>query len=447
MFLQATMMMAQRGIPTIEINTAESTPIDSKEEYVNASIKIKNCPPQYGIINDSCKIRGRGNATWKDYPKKPYKIKLYNKQNLLGFPANKDWVLLAEYNDKSLLRTSYMCEVSKALEMAYTVNYQHVELTLNGEYLGVYVLTDQVERAKDRVNIEDDGFLIEDDNYYDREPLFFTSVLDYNYTFKYPNANKANIVKDDDNYLFIKNFIDEMENSLQAIPYDSDTYKNYIDIESFAKWYIANEVLGNWEPNLFYVLPSRESKLKMMPLWDAEWSLGLACKGNEQRADGWYLRPHESPSDIYLWKNRKYFQYLTKDPYFNEIVNNEWNKFKENLETVKGAILSKQQEIQEVQQRNFDKWPIMGKYIIAVMLVAFPTWQEEVEYAANYFEQRIQWLDINLNSSTTKVNMVIENKTNGLVYTLNGNRINPSNASSYPIIIKNGKTYFNSHSR
>ena len=106
---------AQNGIPIIEISTENSQPVESKEKYIKGSIKVVNSLNLGEEIIDSCQIRGRGNATWKDYPKKPYKIKFYNKQGLFGFPANKDWVLLAEYCDKSLLRTAYMCEVSKAV--------------------------------------------------------------------------------------------------------------------------------------------------------------------------------------------------------------------------------------------------------------------------------------------------------------------------------------------
>lgn len=136
---------------------------------------------------------------------------------------------------------------------------------------------------------------------------------------------------------------------------------------------MAAEVIGNWEPNLFYVLNNKGGKLKMQPIWDAEWSLGIACKGNELRPDGWYLYPHDSPSDIYIWKERKYFQYLFKDPAFVNEVYNVWHIFKGSVEGVKDKIRLKQREIQIAQETNFAKWTILGKYINAVMLVALPT--------------------------------------------------------------------------
>lgn len=389
------------GIPRIVINTEGNNPITSKEEYVNAGVKISNCP-SYGVLETNCKIRGRGNATWNDYPKKPYKLKFETKQGLFGFPANKDWVLLAEYCDKSFLRTAYMCEVSRAVGIEYTVNYQYVELLLNGDYKGLYILTDQVERAKNRVDIEDDGFLIEDDGYYDKEPLFFTTeLMCNNYTFKYPSADKAKIVDGDENYVFIKEFVDGMEKALQAIPNDCELYKEYVDIESFAKWYVAAEVTGNWEPNLFYVLPSRGERLKMLPMWDAEWSLGLASKGNDKNPNGWFVHPHESQYDIHIWNNRKYFQYLFKDPDFVSEVQRVWNIFAEKIEDVNVAIASRREEIRFAQKSNFEKWPILGKFI-AVGLVAFSTWEEETDYTSSFFENRVIWLNQELDVSTTE---------------------------------------------
>lgn len=147
--------LPSNGVPIVEVNVENGAPVDSKETWLNCSVRIGE--DYYDTIVSGGKIRGRGNATWKDYPKKPYRIKFSSKESPFGFPANKDWVLLAEYNDHSFLRVPYMCEVSKAAGAQYTINYQHVNLYLNGEYQGLYILTDQVKTGKNRVNVEDDG--------------------------------------------------------------------------------------------------------------------------------------------------------------------------------------------------------------------------------------------------------------------------------------------------
>lgn len=386
------------GLPIVELKS--ELPIESRTEYVSGRVIINNSP-EYGIIDQPCKVKGRGNATWRDYPKKPYKIKLETKAGVLGFPANKDWVLLAEYCDKSLLRTAYMCEVSRAVGMEYTVNYQYVELVLNGENQGTYILTDQVEKGKNRISIKDDGFIIEDDTYWDYEPLFFKSdQMGFNYTFKYPNADKGDIVSGDDNYNFINAYIDNLESALKAIPEDCETYKHYIDIKSFAKWYVSAEVVGNWEPNLYYVLPSKGEKLKMYPMWDAEWSLGLASKGNPDHPYGWYFPPFEPKVQIDIWKNRKYFEYLFKDPSFVDEVKEEWRLFMTNITDVKANIQKRHDGIVYSQKDNFKIWDILDKYV-SVGLIALGSWEAETEYISSFFEERVNWMDAQVSSMNT----------------------------------------------
>jgi hypothetical protein len=195
------------GVPVISIMVEGGLTIDSKDEYRNISVTVSDGGQT--VLEASGRAKGRGNATW-GYDKKPYKIKFDEKQGLLGFAPNKDWVLLAEYCDKSLMRTSYMCELAKTVGLPYPIHYRHVELYVNGEYLGVYVLTDQVEKKKNRVDIADDGFLFENDNYFWEEPLnFMTDRRQYWYTFKYPDPEDGEIASGDASYNFIKGFMND----------------------------------------------------------------------------------------------------------------------------------------------------------------------------------------------------------------------------------------------
>ena len=149
------------SVPEIRIYTEDGRNVESKDEYLDMNLFVKG--EREDALSASGRIKGRGNATW-GYEKKPYKIKFDEKQSLLGYPANKEWVLLAEYSDKSLMRTAYKCELAQTVGMPYPIHYHHVELYLNDVYLGIYVLTDQVEKKTDRVDIEDDGLLFENDN-------------------------------------------------------------------------------------------------------------------------------------------------------------------------------------------------------------------------------------------------------------------------------------------
>lgn len=380
------------SVPVINVETDGQNEVTSNTEYQKATISISGVE-NHPDVRLSGRIRGRGNNTWQAYPKKPYKIKLSTEYNVLGFPANRDWVLLAEYTDKTLLRTAFMCEVGKALGMDYVVNYQHVELTLNGEYLGVYLLTDQIERGWQRVNVHKGGFIIEKDTYFFMEPLYFTTRdFSLNFTFKHPNANDGEIVKGDDNYMFITDFMRVLEEELLRIPDDCESYKKHVDITSFARWYILEEVLGNWDPNMYYVLPSRGDKLMNVPCWDTEWSLGLAQNGNVENPSGWYEPPFKPRSDMEIWSQWAYLKCMFQDPDFVAEVEKQWRLFYAKLPSVVKAVEQRRKQVSLIQKKNFEVWPILDEYIGAG-LVALGSWEVECTYAMSFFFKRVAWMD------------------------------------------------------
>lgn len=387
--------LLNNGVPIVEVNVQNGETVDSKEGWKECSVRIGE--DYYDTVVSDGKIRGRGNATWKDYPKKPYRIKFTSKESPFGFAANKDWVLLAEYNDKSFLRLPYMCEVSKAAGAPYTINYQHVNLYLNGMYQGLYILTDQVKTGKNRVNVENDGFLIEEDKYYDKEPLWFTTSAGFNFSFKYPDADDGAIVSGDDNYTFITSFFADLESSLNNITVNPDAVSSKVDYASFAKWYLIQELTGNWEPNRFYVLESKASKLKMYPAWDPEWSMGLARNDNPNQQDGWYYPPVQPDNEAVIWRNRQYYTWLFNDPAFISVLKSEWNQMKPKLGAVSDRISEVKTEIKLAQKDNFEKWPTLDKCYGAA-LIALGSWEAEVDYVNDFFSKRIIWMDSYISS-------------------------------------------------
>ena len=390
------------ALPIVKIDTESETPIESKTDYVNANIEIVNAP-DFGDLRAAARVRGRGNATWKSFPKKPYKIKFTEKQSPFGFSKNKDWILLADYTDKSQMRTAYMSELSRAVGIDFTINYQHVELYLNGEYRGIYQLTDQVENAKNRVNVEDGGFIIEDDTYYKDEPYYFTTDIEKaNYTFKYPKLDAPGAVEaNSENIEFITNYVNKVEDSLIRLEENVNdiTYTTYIDIEAYAKWYIVAELTGNLDPNLYYVLPSRTSKMKMMPLWDSEWSLGLACKGNKVNPYGWYFYPNHEPMQPTeeFWKLHLCYKYLLKSPTFQDCVKKIWSESKQHIQDAQMKLKDTSRSLEYAQKDNFEKWPILDKYLGGTLIVC-GGWSNEVKYVEQWLDQRIHWFNGYINN-------------------------------------------------
>jgi len=178
-------------LPVMYINTKESAPIESKEDYVEATYYLDNLGLKgYKSIAsqdlpDTLQIKGRGNYTWKDFDKKPYRIKLNKKTALMGLEKSKHWTLLAHADDQFCwLKNTVGFLLSEQIGLKWTPKQAPVEVVLNGDYVGLYMLTEQVRVDKKRVNIveqadeetNDDkitgGWLVEIDNY--EEPYHAT---------------------------------------------------------------------------------------------------------------------------------------------------------------------------------------------------------------------------------------------------------------------------------
>jgi hypothetical protein len=153
---------ARYRVATMTITTDTGAKVDSKEkaDYRACTIKIESDTAAWNYEGRG-RIRGRGNSTWEWYPKKPYRIKLDEKASILGLADDKDWVLLANYRDPTHLMNTFVFEMGQGMGMPYTNHTRYVEVTLNGDYIGLYQLTEQVEQGKSRVNIDGkQGWLI-----------------------------------------------------------------------------------------------------------------------------------------------------------------------------------------------------------------------------------------------------------------------------------------------
>ena len=345
---------ANSSLPRIAVNTA--APVDSKTKYVDAVIGLKE-----GTFKGS--IRGRGNYTGMYYEKKPYRIQLDREESLLGMNASRDWVLLAEYKDLSLVRTAYLFELSRLAGLPYTAGYRHVELYMNGEYLGVYVLAETVKHAVGLIDQE--GFIIEDDTYWEEEPVWFVSGLDHYYTFKYPDK-----VSDSDKR-FISRFMEDVEDGLQS----GDT--SLLDLESFAKWYIVNEVLGNVDPNKFFVLPSRKGKLMMGPPWDAESILGLQNRGPRDPVPS----PGSQPTGFCICSGESYLPILLRNADFIGALAREWEALKPKMPAFQERMRALAASLKNARRANFKRWPLNDNY------------EAEVVYIEDWLDRRIRWFD------------------------------------------------------
>jgi hypothetical protein len=371
-------------LPIISINTENLSPIVSKDDYINGVFEISSDNEDENLASN-LRIRGRGNTTWAFFPKKPYQIKFDNKETVLGMPKDKKWILLANYSDKTMLRNEVAFNLSRFSSLDWTPESRFVELFINNEFLGVYQVTQKVEESSNRVNIGDDGYLLEVDQLkrLDPDDVYFRTN-NYLFNIKEPNLdfddNQYNIIKDyialTEHTLFSDNFMDPIEG-----------YSKYIDEDSFIDWYLINEITKNNDAEFYssvYMNYIPGDKLKMGPIWDYDISLGNINYNGNETTDGFWI------------KNVKWYSRLFEDPNFVAKVKSRFNFFYNNRNLFQEHIDLKSSYLKESQERNFYKWPILGTYVWP-NYVFFSTYDEEVIYLKEWLSERLEWLNDNLN--------------------------------------------------
>ncbi len=271
--------------------------------------------------------------------------------------------------------------------MEWTPDSRFVELVFNGVYQGNYQITQKVEESSNRVDVGDDGFLLEVDQLdrLDEDDVYFRTSR---HLF---NIKDPQLAFNDEQYNFIKNHINQIENTLFSVSFrDPESgYRKYIDVESFADWYIINELTKNNDAIFWssvYMNMELDGRLKMGPIWDFDIALGNINKNGNENPEGFWVKRHA-----------KWYQRLFLDEYFVGVVQSRFQHFSENKELILSSIINKAGELNPSQMENFQRWPILGQHIWP-NYVYFDTYQEEVDYLNNWLNQRWDWMSIEIDA-------------------------------------------------
>lgn len=369
------------GLPMVFIYTDNNAPIVSKDDYLDGTIKIQE---NFDITTSSeMRIKGRGNSTW-GLPKKPYRIKFNNKTSLLGYPPDKDWVLLANYTDKTSLRNETALSMGRLSVLDWTPRTQFVEVFINDVYNGTYQLCEQIKIADDRVNVTDNGYLMEVDQLSRVEPddVYFQTPLLFVFNIKDPDVDQ-----DSDSYNWIKDYVTNVENLLRDENFDPATgYSQYIDVLSFVDWYLINEITKNNDAVMFsscYMNIKPGGKLKMGPLWDFDIALGNINYNNNELPTGWWIA------------DAAWFKQLLKDPAFKEQVRTRFNYFKSKKEDIFTNINNNAAYLKWSVIENDNRWNTFYNQTWPNYAV-WGNYNNEVQYMKNWLNARFDWLEANL---------------------------------------------------
>jgi spore coat protein CotH len=379
-------VVAFTGLPIIYLTTSGNAPIDSKEDYVNGTVTIKGGRDFDDTSSALMKIRGRGNSTWGIHPKKPFQMKLDDKSTFLDMPSKKKWLFLAEYSDKTMLRNTISFEMGYLSNLEWTPKSSFAEVYINDKYNGTYNITEKVEEGSNRVDIGDDGFLLEIDQ---------LERLDADDVYFYTNAfligiKEPNLDWDDEQFKYIKAHINEFEAALFASDFADPTngYAKYIDIDSFIDWYLINEITKNVDSKDFssiYFHLALGEKIKMGPLWDFDLSFGNIDYADPRYSSGFWI------------KDNPWFARLFSDSVFVGKVKNRFTFFKDNQNVIMDKIDAYAEKLNFAQQENDAKWGTLGIYVWPNPLW-FDTYSEEVFHLKDWYTRRMTWLDNALNN-------------------------------------------------
>jgi hypothetical protein len=303
------------GLPIVKIDTVNRQTITSKEDYLTATITITDPDNDDNNLSTTTEIRGRGNSSWRNYGKKPYRLKFFEKQKLFGLKKAKSWVLLANAADDTMLQNILAFEMGTRFNLLYTNHYIPVELILNGEYRGSYLLTEQVQVGEGRVDIdEDSGYLVELDNYYDEEPKFKTVPVPFPVMIKSPETIPNGF---GDN--FVKTSINGLVGKLFADSYPENGYRDLINMDTFVNYIMIQEFLRNsdfWSLNSVYMYKhgTPDAKISAGPLWDMSNTLGNPYERRPAHKEG-----HRGLGEVFFGK-------FFDDPEFVKAYKEKWNE-------------------------------------------------------------------------------------------------------------------------
>lgn len=345
------------------------------------------------------KIRGRGNSTWK-WEKKPYKIKLDEKASLLGLSANRDWILLANYADKSLIRNTLAYEMGRVLDkLTWTPTQYPVDLFVNGEYRGVYSLGEHMEVANGRVDIDesseavDTGYLIELGGVSNED---IEAGVDYFHTNGRLIKYAAFVSPDEEEITdaqkaFIKEYFQKAEDAIVA----GEGYEEYIDVDSFVDWILIHELSYNLDAcyrRSCYFTKDKGGKLKMGPIWDFDLAFGNLSVDNPDYDD--LLTIGSEEEDAYVKPN--WCTYLLKDPEFCARLYARWEEIRQPLLEEANRVIDMYSALLDgSQQENFEVWQIWGirAGYQSRWCADADSYPEQIRYLKDFLEKRAEWLD------------------------------------------------------
>ena len=406
-------------VPVIRIDTAGGASVTgtSAAHLRDAIVSIEGSK-FYNISNWPVKIRGRGNSTWI-MPKKPYLIKADRRTTIFGLPSARDWVLMANYADKSLMRNYTAHLLSRSLSaIDFNANVIWVELYFNGRYEGLYCIQEQIESNSNRVDVEkylfdaygnliDVGFLLEVDwasrnpgSALNRDYFTLSGLSDIQFFLKYPRYGDEGFedtASHSQAVTYIRNYITDVHNAIQG--QDFIGFRNLCDIDSFVDYLLVKELSRDVDGAQLSIFMNKkiDEKMQMGPLWDFDLAFGNADyipftpDNDKSSPEGWYVVLQSGVGEEQLpWFN----SIMKMDDYYEAFRTRFLELSDSNIQFTIDCIDPVREAIREAADRNYQRWDHLNYYVWPnpSKLVAIKTWDGQVDFIKDFWTERNNWM-------------------------------------------------------
>jgi len=425
----APLSFTSSNLAIVVINTdGQQIPDDPKipaeMKIINNGPGVRNYltdPPEFtGLIG----IEVRGSSS-QMFPKKSYGLETWETPgvsidtSLMGMPSESDWILNANYTDKSFLR-NVMAYQTWQNPGHYATRYQFCELMLNGQYKGIYIFSEKIKRNKNRVDIAKlkpdqntgdeltGGYIFKVDKQTGSggsgwASTFPPSANPYGQTifFQYEYPDEEDITLQQKNY--IKNYMYSFESTLKSSNFTDTTngWRKYAIENTFIDYFFVNEISKNVDGYrlstfLHKERDSKGGKIRMGPAWDYDiaWHNANYCGGDV--TTGW---AYQFPCPDDYWQVPFWWSRLLQDPLYKNRLKCRWLSMRQNTlsdDWFDSYIDSISGQLMEAQERNFTTWPILGIYVWPNPWPYATTYEGEVAGLKNWLHNRLAWLDANM---------------------------------------------------
>ena len=383
-----TITVMQSELPSLYIAldgvTLDTVHQDKSVKYAGTAVTLTDTANEENDLHvTNATFKGRGNSSWVCYEKKGYQIKFDKKTSVLGMAKAKKWVLLANASDDSMMRNKLSFSLADQLGMTYVPHSAFVDLWINGEYRGTYLVCEKVELGTTRLNLNDPkGVLMEQDEaFYASEDIWIENH----------STGKHFVVKEsvtEDDPALLQEAVKDFDDALNAVmaymattPNETitlDALSRYIDVDSFLQYYLVNEFTLNRESSttsFYWYKDGEQDVLHLGPVWDFD-----TCMGNDLKSEDSYRTAH-----IY---NHIVFQRLLSIP----AVRDELGKLRETHAAAFGAMDENVNSLYGLLQAsaamNYTRWDDLKGGFSGKGTYFAGTYQEAKENLRTWLEKR-----------------------------------------------------------